>query len=361
MNLTPTFHCDSERTASARSQAKIRRSLGLAALTILLISLLFTGPLTAGAQALPQEEGPTCQSCHAEEYDEWKNSVHAGAGLDPLFQEQLANAHNQEECLTCHASGTVAGALEAGSEKVMAEGVTCEACHGAYQEGHPAETTMKLPVASEATCRTCHEAAYSSWEVSKHAENSIECFDCHLAHSQGVRTGSVDTLCAACHSDQGTEAAHSLHGISGVNCISCHMAKQPTATAPGDAGAEISASSHTFLVAADVCSGCHGATIHSIDPGDVSTAVKQAAAGSTGAASTSSAATSAGAVAQSTSLDAKALAEARVQISDLQQRVSSLRDTAVISIGLAFGVGGFMGLLVGIAGMALWKRTRRAS
>jgi hypothetical protein len=66
-------------------------------------------------------------------------------------------------------------------------------------------------------------------------------------------------------------------------------------------------------------------------------------------------------VAQSTSLDAKALAEARVQISDLQQRVTSLRDTAVISIGLAFGVGGFMGLLVGIAGMALWKRTRRAS
>jgi hypothetical protein len=308
-------------------------------------------PLTAGAAPAPQEQNPACQSCHAEEYDVWKNSVHAGAGLSPQFQEQLAKAHNQGDCLKCHASGTVAGEVPAASDKVMAEGVTCEACHGEYQPGHPAETTMKLPVESAATCRTCHEAAFAGWEKSKHAEKKIECFDCHLAHSQGVRTGSVDTLCAACHSDQGTQAAHSRHGINGVNCTSCHMAKQMTATAAGEAGAQVSASSHSFLVASDVCSGCHAGTIHATGPADTK------ASGSLQV----SAAGAASADTQPASTDEKAITELRTQLSDLQARLTSLRDMAVIAIGLALGVGGFVGLVIGLVAMGIWKRSRRAS
>jgi hypothetical protein len=45
----------------------------------------------------------------------------------------------------------------------------------------------------------------------------------------------------------------------------------------------------------------------------------------------------------------------------LQQRLTALRDTAVIGIGLAFGVGGFMGLVVGLVGIGLWKRSRRST
>jgi len=309
--------------------------------------MLALGGTVSAAPAL-QEQGPECQSCHAEEYDVWKNSVHAGAGLDPLFQEQLADAHNQDECLKCHASGTVTSEVPADSEHVMAEGVTCEACHGAYQAGHPAETTMKLPVESTATCRTCHEAAYSGWEKSKHSEKNIECFDCHLAHSQGVRTGSADKLCAACHSDQATQAAHSRHGINGVDCTSCHMAKQMTVTAAGEAGAQVSASSHSFLVAADVCSGCHASTIHA-----TGTADGARAPGSLQVSTTE------GTEAQSPSIDERAVAELRTQVGELQNRITSLRNTAVIAIGLAVGAGAFMGLVAGVVGMGMWKRTRR--
>jgi hypothetical protein len=304
---------------------------------------------TVSAAPLPQEQGPECQSCHAEEYDVWKSSVHAGASLDPLFQEQLAKAHNQDECLECHATGTVTSEVQAGGDKVMAEGVTCEACHGAYQPGHPAETTMKLPLESTATCRTCHEAAFSGWEKSKHAEKNIECFDCHLAHSQGVRTGSADKLCAACHSDQATEAAHSRHGINGVDCTSCHMAKQMTATAAGQAGAQIAASSHSFLVASDVCSGCHASTIHATGPGDTKAAGNvQAIAATTSA------------EAQPPSADEKVVTELRTQLSEVQNRLNSLRNMAVIAIGLSLAVGGFVGLVVGLVGMGMWKRNRRA-
>jgi Cytochrome c554 and c-prime len=333
---------------------KHRRSSGgrLVVVSLLFLSLLMLAlPPTAGAAPARQEQGPACQSCHAEEYDVWKNSVHAGAGLDPLFQEQLAKAHDQGECLKCHASGAVTGEVPAGSDKVMAEGVTCEACHGAYQPGHPAGTAMKLPVESEAMCRTCHEAAFTGWEKSAHAEKNIECFDCHLAHSQGVRTGSVDKLCAACHSDQATQAAHSRHGINGVDCTSCHMAKQMTATAAGDAGAQVSASSHSFMVSADVCSGCHASTIHTTGAPDTK---------GTGSLQVSTTAP-ANAEAQPASTDQKAQTELRTQVGDLQQRLTSLRDMAVIAIGLAFGVGGFIGLLVGLVGMAIWKRSRRAA
>jgi hypothetical protein len=261
----------------------------------------------------------------------------------------LAQAHNQDECLKCHASGTVTSEVPADSEHVMAEGVSCEACHGPYQAGHPAETTMKLPVESTATCRTCHEAAFSGWEKSKHSEKNIECFDCHLAHSQGVRTGSADKLCAACHSDQATQAAHSRHGINGVDCTSCHMAKQMTATAAGEAGAQVSASSHSFLVAADVCSGCHASTIHA-----TGTADGARAPGSLQVSTTE------GAEVQASSVDEKAVAELRTQVGELQSRITSLRNAAVIAIGLAVGVGAFMGLVVGLVGMGMWKRNRRA-
>jgi Cytochrome c554 and c-prime len=308
------------------------------ALLILLLMLTVGG--TVSAAPPPQEQSPTCQSCHPDQYDVWKGSTHAGASLDPAFQEQLAKVHNREECLTCHTTG-----VQTGSEKDMENGVTCQACHGVYQADHPASATMKLPMESSATCRTCHEAAFSGWEKSKHAEKRIECFDCHLAHSQGVRTGSVDTLCAACHSDQGTQAAHSRHGISGVNCTSCHMAKQMTSTAAGEAGAEISASSHSFQVAADVCGGCHGDTIHATGGGRAPGNLQVASVGNEG---------------QPPSADEKGVAELRGEISALQKRLSSLRDVAVIGIGLAFGVGGFIGLMVGLVGMSLWKRSRRA-
>jgi Cytochrome c554 and c-prime len=309
---------------------------------MLLLTLLWILALsgTSSAEPAPQEQETVCQSCHPTEYDVWKSSPHAAASLDPAFQEQLAKAHNQEECLTCHTTG-----VQAESGKAMADGVTCRACHGVYQDGHPASATMKLPLESSATCRTCHEAAFTEWEQSKHAEKKIECFDCHLAHTQGVRTGSVDTLCAACHSDQGMQAAHSRHSINGVNCTACHMSKQMMATAAGEAGAQIAASSHRFQVAADVCNQCHGGTIHATGGGkapgnlQVSTANTEGKPGST---------------------DGQAVAELRAEISGLQKRLTSLYDAAVIGIGQAFGIGGFMGLVVGLVGMGMWKRNRRA-
>ena len=317
----------------------------LPGLVIVALALAFTG----GADAAPvaaqprvllsdllfQQQQPLCQNCHPDEYTVWQKSVHARATLDPEFQAQLSKSHNQQACLQCHTTG-----FDSGSGKFLSEGVTCEACHGAYKEGHPAGQTMKLPMESADTCRMCHRTAFAEWEKTSHAANKIDCFDCHQAHTQGMRTGSAEKLCAACHNDQQTQLAHSVHGISGVYCGSCHMAKETTT--PGGARAvAISTSSHTFTVPADICNRCHSGATHPTG----NTAIKAPQLPQVGMAD-----------AQKLQLATARVKELENQAVEAENRLDSLRNVAVVGLGLAFGAGGFLGLLVGIGGMTLLKR-----
>ncbi len=315
----------------------------LPSLVIVALALAFTGSTNAAPASQPrvllsdvlfQQQQPLCQNCHPDEYAVWKNSVHAKATLDPEFQAQLSKSHNQQACLQCHTTG-----FDSGSGKFLSEGVTCEACHGAYKEGHPAGQTMKLPMESADTCRMCHQTAFAEWEKTRHATNKIDCFDCHQAHTQGLRTGSAERLCAACHNDQQTQLAHSVHGISGVDCGSCHMAKETTT--PGGAGAvAMSTSSHTFAVPADVCNRCHSSTIHASSSGVNAPQLSQMGMADT----------------QKLQQATARVKELETQVAEADTSLNSLRNVAVVGLGLAFGVGGFLGLLVGIGGMALLKR-----
>lgn len=286
-----------------------------------------------------QQSQPTCQSCHPQEYADWQNTVHAKAALDPAFKEQFSKSHNQGDCLKCHTTG-----FDKDSGKFTWEGVTCEACHGPYKQGHPAAETMQLPMESS-TCRVCHQAAFQEWEKSKHAQKNIECFDCHRSHTQGLRTGSAETLCAACHNDQQTQLSHSLHGIGGVECGNCHMAttQKNTAGMAATTGAEIEAKSHLFIVPADICNRCHSNTIHPTGGAGQASVAQPVAQGQ---------------VSSRTATPAAREAELEAQVSNLQERLTALRDAAIISMGLSLGFGGFVGLLLGVAGMSLWHRSR---
>jgi hypothetical protein len=307
--------------------------------TLLILGLMLVLTSTSGASAtsqprvllttvLFQEQKPLCQSCHPKEYADWQNTTHANATLDPAFKEQLSKVANQAACLTCHTTG-----FDKGSGQFLSEGVTCEACHGPYKEGHPNAATMQLPMASD-TCHVCHQQTFKEWEGSQHAANKIECFDCHMAHSQGLRTGSEQTLCAACHSERQTQVAHATHGISGVDCASCHMSQQTMSDTPG---MEIKARNHSFAVSADVCAGCHEATIHTSNKLSLAAAAGQADAAKL-------------------TEQANRVPELQQQLSDLEQRLASIRNLGIAGSGLAFGFGGFLGLIAGIIGMSIYKR-----
>ncbi len=329
-----------------RSWFAVVPTLIILALVLLLTETTSAAPAAQPAQAPAaklsfQQSQPACQSCHAEEYKVWQGSTHANATLDPIFQEQLAKGHDQAECLKCHTTG-----FDSGSGKFMSEGVTCEACHGQYKEGHPAAATMQLPMQSD-TCKLCHQAVFKDWETSQHAAQQIDCFDCHQAHSQGVRTGDANTLCSACHTDQQTTLAHSIHGISGVDCVSCHMMKETTTT-DAASGVHIEASSHSFTVPADVCNRCHSSATHPTGS-QQQTAGQKAQSPQTGMS------------------EAKQLQQANAQIKDLQdevtaldQRLTSMRSISVVGMGLMLAVGGFFGLVLGIAGMSFWRSARKA-
>jgi hypothetical protein len=301
----------------------------IALLTILCL-LALAGPAWA-QDGTPEAGAPACQGCHPDEYTQWQASTHANATLDPAFQKQLDQQHNQDACLECHTTG-----FEIGSQSVMTEGVTCEACHGAYKEGHPAANTMTLPMASE-TCRTCHRATFVEWEQSEHGQRNIECFDCHIAHSQGLRTGSEESLCVACHPPHETESAHVTHPINGIACSGCHMSEQMSGTHSSDI-VQVTASAHGFDVASDTCVKCHST---------VASDGIQAAALATESSEDA-------ALAEQAALAGDL--ESRVQM--LEDRLTSVRNVAVMGMGLAFGMGGFIGLAAGLVAMALLRKPK---
>jgi ribosomal protein L40E len=296
-------------------------ALLLAALIFIFVPTGYAAPIDTSPQQT--ERPPACQDCHADEYKQWQESTHATAATDPAFKAALEVTQDQELCLQCHTTGP---------DTATGEGISCEGCHGPYVEGHPDKATMVLPMKSE-TCRTCHQATFVEWEQSAHGEKNIECFDCHLSHSQGLRTGSEETLCSACHEARQMEATHVTHNIDGLECSGCHMPKQTTE--PHEPmGMAVSSGIHDFDVNSQACMDCH---------------TKNLSAATAGMAS--------GATAAGTELATVAQAAASSeQVQTLEHRLSSMRNVAVVGMGLAFGIGGFIGLVAGVIGMALLRR-----
>jgi formate-dependent nitrite reductase cytochrome c552 subunit len=246
------------------------------------------------ANVAQQDQAPVCKSCHAVESTAWEASTHAKAGA------------------------------------------TCESCHGEYKQGHPAGETMTLPMESK-TCQTCHATEFKQWQASQHGSKNVDCFDCHVAHSQGLRLEPAEKLCSACHTDEQTKLSHEVHGISGINCVSCHM--KPEKSAVNAAGTEMG--NHTFVVASDVCAGCHSGSIHS----DTSAKAQEVSAQAEDT------------VAQANA-SAKRVTELEAQVNADQKRINDLTNVAVVSMGLMLGLGGTVGLVIGVGLTTLLNRRK---
>lgn len=124
-----------------------------------------------------------CKMCHNTEkqgkiFDKWMASKHAGA-FNTLASEAakkiatekgIADAQKADACLKCHITGHGAPAELLDVKYAAAEGVTCEACHGAggdywkndVMKAVAAGTTkgadVGLVTPTEKTCTGCHNA-----------------------------------------------------------------------------------------------------------------------------------------------------------------------------------------------------------
>lgn len=174
----------------------------------------------------------TCAECHPAHYDQWRTSNHAYAMKDPVFQALVGvrqvdlEAREDQFCTQCHSAiGTRGGECVSGFgfeelSPIVAEGVTCEACHKVsglertWNSGHtldpggPLRATLPDPVpgATHATetselfgtaefCGGCHdvietsglplERPYAEWTASPAADEGRPCQDCHMATWDG--------------------------------------------------------------------------------------------------------------------------------------------------------------------------------
>jgi hypothetical protein len=225
-------------------------------LTAGLVMFFWTGALTGRSVHAEEFAGPeTCAACHAQEYADWRGSLHAKA-LTDHFKKMWKTMGSKPACLACHVTGH-----QKGTARYAFAGVTCESCHGAMSTGHPGEAKMPIPISSE-MCKACHQKTFTESALSRHGQKGIRCFDCHNVHKQGLRAGGGDSLCGSCHPGRLKDFAHATHKTEGLHCATCHM------PVPGDRADAIQgtgAAGHSLSVGPEVCARCHEETVHKSD------------------------------------------------------------------------------------------------
>ncbi|MDH4222903.1 MAG: cytochrome c family protein [candidate division Zixibacteria bacterium] len=131
-----------------------------------------------------------CKPCHNAElkgkvYDKWASSKHATAYKTLANEEsikiakgmKIENPQKSEKCLKCHVTGYNATAELKDVKFDIAEGVTCEGCHGAgsgYKLVHMKDPVkakeMGLLKPGEKECKACHNQESPTYKEFKFAE-----------------------------------------------------------------------------------------------------------------------------------------------------------------------------------------------
>lgn len=236
-----------------------------AGLVVGLISLLVSVllPVTAAWAAAPAapalQDGVTptpdpadCAACHPNIDNAWQGSMHANAYTDTIFQARWKSLGEPGDCLICHTTG-----YDATTGQYTAASVTCEACHGKVQEGHPPAT---MPIRSDTEyCGTCHTITLSEWRLSGHASAGVGCTDCHNPHSQKARFENTNEMCINCHKDNLGEHKNDTHIQKGIECVECHAMILPPETEPVDG---LAPTGHAFSITSATCVACHTDILH---------------------------------------------------------------------------------------------------
>lgn len=315
--------------------------LYLLACLLVLLSLVLPVTALAGPPE-PQYQGPEkCAECHLEETEAWQNSPHAKAMSDidtALFAACDEETIDEEcNCLSCHTTD-----FDPANSTYAYGGVSCEACHGPYVEGHPKEGLMNLDVDSS-VCSDCHLETHEQWQDSPHAQAGVQCIGCHMSHSQDFRL-TDEALCGACHRGRLEDFAHTAHETADVSCTDCHLsagAKRETgALASLDQSiARPEAPNHRFtVVSSEACVTCHGQTIHEVTPRDDLTQVAN----------------------QELIAMAEQAPELATELEAQEQINKSLRVMALVSLGLGIGIGGMLGIVfVLVVGYITQGRAKR--
>ncbi len=172
-----------------------------------------------------------CKSCHPNQYDEWKGSMHAYAFIDPIntaWMDNLRQEVGAEElgqfCVQCHSPiGMLTGETPIGFDKeavapLVKEGINCDVCHLMQQPSPTAigDAVYHYDVKSGNRYGSIFDPAPNTFHTSEGKRfytQSKACLPCHdLINAQGLRAEITYT-----------EWAESPYIAMGRECQSCHM------------------------------------------------------------------------------------------------------------------------------------------
>ena len=179
-----------------------------------LCSLLFTGAARAqapGAQPVSEYIGEkACISCHGQENEHFKDTLHAKA-----FRLNPKNENEARVCESCHGPG--AAHAKRSTDKSLIIGFT-------KAWGTPIEV-------QNGQCLGCHKGGNRlHWPGSVHADNKVGCADCHNPMERVSAAGllvrqSISETCYQCHSQQRAEFRKRSHmpvPEGTMSCVDCH-------------------------------------------------------------------------------------------------------------------------------------------
>ena len=211
------------------------------------------GPVPAGFSAQDAALDPVaCGTCHVQQFDDWKTSLHAKA-MGPGVLGQLLDmapdaAEEHQACIRCHAplaeqatslSEAIARPRAAAGQALPHEhGLTCAACHvRQHQRFGPPRRDGSAPKPGDSGlphggwkpsdafedsrfCAACHqfregdfalngkflEDTYEEWKASRYAREEKSCQSCHMpdrrhlwrgVHNEKMMKNSVTVNAAA--------------------------------------------------------------------------------------------------------------------------------------------------------------------
>lgn len=176
----------------------------------------------------------SCQPCHEDVFDEWKDSQHAIAFLNPLVRrEDMADGFRKKDCIPCHAPRPVFEAGLGKSARVLtretarAEGVDCLSCHR-VGEGVAASRpglagacnpVFRPELTSTDLCAPCHNQhnTIDEWEASAPALRGTNCNGCHMPEVDRPATATRPARKGRSHASHGGKDAQLLASAATVD------------------------------------------------------------------------------------------------------------------------------------------------
>tara|TARA_R110002126_G_scaffold289079_1_gene443537 strand:+ start:1190 stop:2575 length:1386 start_codon:yes stop_codon:yes gene_type:complete len=178
----------------------------------------------------------SCKGCHAQIYDDWKDSFHAKSTTSPAFRGMFTifdfstQGKAPQECLNCHSAESKYNKNYQELRQAILDdqpntpGTTCAACHGITEVDDVPD--LLVPVTNHPVTLPAHNV-----EKGELFKKSVMCSSCHDYNNAHAVQGDWRKGVPCC--DTNRDFRRTEMAKRGVTCQSCHMAdgldKNPTA------------------------------------------------------------------------------------------------------------------------------------